>query len=1085
MTLFKIIIRSLKKYAGSNIATAMGIAISTAVICGGLIIGDSLNSSLLKIVDRRLGETTHTITAGDRIFTQTLATELNNIDGMAAAPVLKTTASIAAGESNIQLNNIQVFGINRDFHNTTVCSPKNFEIGFGEAVISNNIATRLMVDTGDYVLVRFQTKGAIPYNTPFVAEDDQTISRRVKIIKVIDDDNCERFNLQTTQSAPFNMFINIEWLNRISNLDENANLVVISVADHIKKDEIKNHLQKSWKVKDGNISVNFLDDIDGYKITSQRVFIEKHVSEKLKELFPDAEFHLTYFVNSIISDYGETPYSFIAATDRNIPELSGNNIIINEWLSEDLNVNIGDSILIQYYEVGQFRELTEKDKYLKISAIISMQEAEKDLHLMPHLPGLTDVGNCRDWETGIPIDLSKIRDKDEEYWDKYQGTPKAYISLDLGTKLWENRFGTLTTVIIDSKFFPETEILEKLNNNLDPFLMEFQINEVREQGLLAAESGVDFSQLFAGLGIFIIIAGLLLTVLLINLSIKKRQEQIKLFDSLGFSGSLIKKILAGELVFIVIAGVITGLFVSIAYSNLILSAINEIWNDIVRTDVLELHFTPITLIAGCFISLILGFAASIAGINQTLARIKKADKKKNTNFKKFYKKTGIIIPVIFLLASLVIISVNTISGDFTSLFQWLTAGILLLFSFIIFTFVFLGHYNQKSSNKFDIFRLSKRNLSENPLRSFTIIVLLSLGSFVIVITAANQKDLLLNHSDKSSGTGGFLFMAETGVPVLRDLNHEKVQAELGIPANTFFVQFLSAYDDDASCLNLNRAANPRILAVKPELLLNRFSFVGKYKDFDNEKPWLSLNKEYESVIPAIADQTVLQWGLGKSIGDTLYYTNSFGEEIKLLLIGGLENSVLQGNIIISEKYFNKHFPARGGSNVFLIDSKLEPEENLKNELHFIFRDHGIEIVNTVEKLSEFNSIENTYLRIFFILGAFGMLIGTIGLAVVLAKNLIERRKEIALLSSLGYGNSKIIRILAGEYILLFITGIFAGKISGIVATFPSFIAGSQTVSGVFLPVVTGILILNGLFWILIIQVSMLKRIKDIKVLSNE
>lgn len=1085
MTLFKIIIRSLKKYAMANIATAMGIAISTAVICGALIIGDSLNSSLLKIVDNRLGETTHTITAGDRIFTQDLATELNNIDGVSAAPVLKTTASISAGESNVQLNNIQVFGINNDFLKTTNCSSEIFEIGFGEAVISSNIATRLMIDAGDHVLVRFKSKGAIPYNTPFVTEDDQIISRRVKIIKIADDDNCGRFNLQTTQSAPFNMFINIDWFNRISDLDNNANLVVISAADHIKKEEIEINLQKSWGTKDGNILVNYLDDINSYKITSQRVFIEKHVADKLKELFPDAEFYLTYFVNSLISDYGETPYSFVTASNRIIPELSGNEIIINKWLAEDLNVKTGDRIKMKYYEVGQFRELTEKEIDFEIVQVIPMHISEKDLHLMPHLPGLTDVGNCRDWDTGIPIDLNKIRDKDEEYWDKYQGTPKAYISLESGKKLWENRFGVLTTVIINSKDHAEKEIYEKLNNNLDPFLMEFRINEVREQGILAAESGVDFSQLFAGLGIFIIIAGLILTVLLLNLSIKKRQEQIKLFDSLGFSGSLIKKILAGELIFIVFAGVITGLFVSIAYSNLILSAINEIWNDIVRIDVLEIHFTPITLIAGCFISLILGFVVCLAGISRTLSKLNKAGKKKNTNFKKFHKKAGIIIPSILLFASLFIITSNVISGDFTSLFQWLTAGILLLFAFIMFTFVFLGYFNQKPSKKFDIFRLSKRNLSENPLRSFTIIVLLSLGSFVIVVTAANQKDLLLSHSDISSGTGGFLFMAETGVPVLRDLNNKNVQTDLGIPANTFFVQFLSAYDDDASCLNLNRAANPRILAVKPELMLNRFSFASKYKAFDNENPWMTLNNEFESVIPAIADQTVLQWGLGKSTGDTLYYTNSFGEEIKLLLIGGLENSVFQGNIIISEKFFNKHFPAQGGSNVFLIGSEAEPVENLKSELSFIFRDHGIEIVSTVEKLAEFNSVENTYLRIFFMLGAFGMLIGTIGLAVVLAKNLIERRKEIALLSSVGYGNSKIIRILAGEYILLFITGIFVGKISGIVATFPSFIAGSQTVSGIFLPIVTGILILNGLFWILIIQVLMLRRVKDIKVLMNE
>ena len=61
---------------------------------------------------------------------------------------------------------------------------------------------------------------------------------------------------------------------------------------------------------------------------------------------------------------------------------------------------------------------------------------------VPHLPGLSDAGHCREWEAGVPIDLDAIREKDEKYWDDYKGTPKAYISTEqrhrnLVESLWE------------------------------------------------------------------------------------------------------------------------------------------------------------------------------------------------------------------------------------------------------------------------------------------------------------------------------------------------------------------------------------------------------------------------------------------------------------------------------------------------------------------------------------------------------------------------------------------------------------------------------------------------------------------------
>jgi len=236
-----------------------------------------------------------------------------------------------------------------------------------------------------------------------------------------------------------------------------------------------------------------------------------------------------------------------------------------------------------------------------------------------------------------------------------------------------------------------------------------------------------------------------------------------------------------------------------------------------------------------------------------------------------------------------------------------------------------------------------------------------------------------------------------------------------------------------------------------------------------------LSRSFEGFIPAIADQSVIQWGLGKKTGDTLFYINSNGDEIRLLLIGGLENSVLQGNVVISQKHFLQNFPSAGASSVFLIETQEENIQETEQELEFIFRDYGWDMVSTVDKLAGFNSVENTYLQIFFLLGALGMLLGTVGLAVLIARSMLERSNETGMFRALGFGHRLILKIYFSEYFLLFMAGLLAGTLSGLIATMPSFLAGSQNISPGFLPVVLGIILLNGIFWIWLITRLMVKK----------
>ena len=78
-----------------------------------------------------------------------------------------------------------------------------------------------------------------------------------------------------------------------------------------------------------------------------------------------------------------------------------------------------------------------------------------------------------------------------------------------------------------------------------------------------------------------------------------------------------------------------------------------------------------------------------------------------------------------------------------------------------------------------------------------------------------------------------------------------------------------------------------------------------------------------NTIYGIADQTVLDWGLKISVGDTLILRAENGQKLNIILAGGLKSSVFQGYVIIGKENFSKYFPSVSGSSVVLVDGDRE------------------------------------------------------------------------------------------------------------------------------------------------------------------
>jgi ABC-type antimicrobial peptide transport system permease subunit len=100
-------------------------------------------------------------------------------------------------------------------------------------------------------------------------------------------------------------------------------------------------------------------------------------------------------------------------------------------------------------------------------------------------------------------------------------------------------------------------------------------------------------------------------------------------------------------------------------------------------------------------------------------------------------------------------------------------------------------------------------------------------------------------------------------------------------------------------------------------------------------------------------------------------------------------------------------------------------------------DLGADAVPTAQRLAEFHAVENTYLSTFQTLGGLGLLVGTIGLAAVLLRNILERRRELALLRAVGYRRSNLFAIIVSENAVLLGCGLIVGAVSALVAIAPA------------------------------------------------
>jgi hypothetical protein len=314
-------------------------------------------------------------------------------------------------------------------------------------------------------------------------------------------------------------------------------------------------------------------------------------------------------------------------------------------------------------------------------------------------------------------------------------------------------------------------------------------------------------------------------------------------------------------------------------------------------------------------------------------------------------------------------------------------------------------------------------------------------------------------------------MAESVVPLMHNPNTATGREELSLAGHpevelARIARFRLRPGDEASCLTLYQPTNPRLIAPEDAFLDNpRFSFAQSLAATDAERgnPWLLLNREYnDGTIPAIADQTSLTYVFHLSVGDDFVFTPQGREPVRLRIVGTLADSVLQSELIIGERHFVQLFPQHEGYRVWLIETPEANAAALTTVLEDRLADFGVDVTDTRGRLEAYHQVENTYLSTFQALGALGLLLGTLGLAAVLARNVVERRRELGLLAAIGFTPRHLRTLVTAESLLLVGTGVAIGTIAALIAIAPALAERGQRAPFGSLLLLIGAVVATGL-----------------------
>ncbi|MAF22879.1 MAG: hypothetical protein CMP26_09815 [Roseibacillus sp.] len=1092
MNVLKFIRRGIWHYKLSYLGVGAGAVLGATVLLGALIAGDSVKETLRQVAGQRVGQVGHVFVAGEGFFRDALADDVENKD-LRVAPVLLLRGQLNASGTGRAQGSVQILGVDDRFWGFSPEEGSAVALEPREVGVNSYLAESLDLQEGDSVIIRLQEPGMLSRDAPLSGEAEDVISFRAKVRKVVGPNQFGRFNLQATQLPVPTVFVPLSRLQQVVEQPGRANLLLLSAEGEgaVDGNELAGQIRSRMALEDYGLSIVDVPLANASEVRSSRIFFEDPIVRVVQERFPAMLPVTSYLINTYAANGKETPYSMVAAVRSEgasfLPQdMKGEDIVVNEWLAEDLDLESGQELSLSFFKLVRGNELEESTANFRVRKSIKLEGLAADQLWMPDFPGVAEAEDAQDWAPGLPLDLGRIRQKDEDYWDDYRGTPKAFISEEKGTELFGNRWGNFTSLRVPTSEVSTVNLEDELLPLLRPEMAGLLLRNLGDEARAAAKSPVDIAGLFLSMSVFLIVASIALTAMLFRFNVEQRNRESGLLAAVGVSPRKVLRwrLVEGFIIVLVSGGV--GLTLAIIYSTWILRFLETIWSDGMSGPFFMLHLNPNSVCVGLGVFIFLSMAAIYYSMRKQARRSAtmrlEAGPEEARGRPRIWRfaSTGALCVLVAAGSLLGRESLGAQAAFFLSGMFLLVAGLLIYRAR-------LERIAKKRYPSMSTRAMATLNSVRRPARSLVVVGIMACGIFLVISVTASRKYVGEEWAEKESGAGGFGFWIETTSPINRaaDAKKDPDYFELGDLRDILgaIVPFRMGVGDDASCFNLNTAARPRLIATDTRALAERGSFTLKAvsKGANKEDGWKLLGQRAEPrVLPAFVDETTMMWVLKKKVGDRITYQDERGKDFQVEIVGALADSVFQGNMIVDESAFLRLFPSQEGYRLFLADASDDTEQALE-ALQKATADRGGAVSLTQERLESFNSVQNTYISIFHVLGGLGLILGSAGLGVVTARNLAERRNEFAVLNVIGVAHREIRRIIFKEVRSFIGWALVVGVGASCVAILPVFSEAppEQTLFGLGVMVV--LIGVNSLFWAFVGYLAAYRRRSGIRV----